>query len=185
MWWPHPQLKCTTNNICADWASHVYCDKYSNFEASRYNQVSSVEQHHWSLKAIMVLMAFILSHLHLPQAAVQLKGKIKLKHKGQETAGAWTTLMRLNTICYSVQVKDKRRSPPSNRSPSTPQRNPHHSGSADEQETPERVVRHSYAHWHTHTYTSNTHKQWHTQGNTCINTHIHPLQGCFSVLIKV
>ncbi|XP_032367918.1 neuroblast differentiation-associated protein AHNAK isoform X24 [Etheostoma spectabile] len=37
-------------------------------------------------------------------------------------------------------VKDKRRSPPSNRSPSAPQRNPHHSGSTDEQESPERVV---------------------------------------------
>ncbi|XP_034721401.1 neuroblast differentiation-associated protein AHNAK isoform X11 [Etheostoma cragini] len=37
-------------------------------------------------------------------------------------------------------VKDKRRSPPSSRSPSAPQRNPHHSGSTDEQESPERVV---------------------------------------------
>lgn len=37
-------------------------------------------------------------------------------------------------------MKDKRRSPPSNRSPSAQQRNPHHSGSADEQESPERVV---------------------------------------------
>ncbi|XP_047248727.1 neuroblast differentiation-associated protein AHNAK [Girardinichthys multiradiatus] len=37
-------------------------------------------------------------------------------------------------------VKEKRRSPPSTRSPSAPQRNPHHSGAADEQESPERVV---------------------------------------------
>jgi len=44
------------------------------------------------------------------------------------------------------QVKDKRRSPPSNRSPSAQQRNPHHSGSADEQESPERVVRHTHTH---------------------------------------
>ncbi|MEQ2232074.1 hypothetical protein ILYODFUR_007346, partial [Ilyodon furcidens] len=36
-------------------------------------------------------------------------------------------------------VKDKRRSPPSTRSPSAPQRNPHHSGATDEQESPERV----------------------------------------------
>ncbi|XP_029964564.1 uncharacterized protein prx, partial [Salarias fasciatus] len=37
-------------------------------------------------------------------------------------------------------VKDKRRSPPSARSPSAPPRNPHHSSSTDEQESPERVV---------------------------------------------
>ncbi|XP_043975967.1 neuroblast differentiation-associated protein AHNAK isoform X1 [Gambusia affinis] len=37
-------------------------------------------------------------------------------------------------------VKDKRRSPPSSRSPSASQRNPHHSGTADDQESPERVV---------------------------------------------
>ncbi|KAK5929927.1 hypothetical protein CgunFtcFv8_011116 [Champsocephalus gunnari] len=35
-------------------------------------------------------------------------------------------------------VRDKRRSPPSNRSPSSQQRNPHHS--TEEQESPERVV---------------------------------------------
>ncbi|XP_038161200.1 neuroblast differentiation-associated protein AHNAK [Cyprinodon tularosa] len=37
-------------------------------------------------------------------------------------------------------VKDKRRSPPSTRSPSAPQRNPPHSSTVDEQESPERVV---------------------------------------------
>ncbi|XP_024866364.1 neuroblast differentiation-associated protein AHNAK isoform X2 [Kryptolebias marmoratus] len=36
-------------------------------------------------------------------------------------------------------VKHKRRSPPSTRSPSAPQRTPHHSSAADEQESPERV----------------------------------------------
>ncbi|XP_019716815.1 neuroblast differentiation-associated protein AHNAK isoform X14 [Hippocampus comes] len=36
-------------------------------------------------------------------------------------------------------VKDKKRSPPSSRPPAGPQRNPHHSASAEERESPERV----------------------------------------------
>ncbi|KAF3847365.1 hypothetical protein F7725_020393 [Dissostichus mawsoni] len=40
--------------------------------------------------------------------------------------------------CFPQEVRDKRRSPPSNRSPSSQQRNPHHS--TEEQESPERVV---------------------------------------------
>ncbi|CAG12725.1 unnamed protein product [Tetraodon nigroviridis] len=37
-------------------------------------------------------------------------------------------------------VKNKKRSPPSHRSPSSSQRNPHHSSTTDEQESPERLV---------------------------------------------
>lgn len=68
---------------------------------------------------------------------------------------------RVTPFCMSVwnelylllcgQLKDKRRPSPSNRSPS----GPHHSGSAEEQESPERVVR------HTHTPISDT-------NDTCI-----------------
>lgn len=73
----------------------------------------------------MVFMSF---KFHTPEAAEKVTQQLQ-KHSPQFSD-------------VSVQVKDKRRSPPSNRSPSAQQRNPHHSGSTDEQESPERVVRH-------------------------------------------
>ena len=78
---------------------------------------------------------------------VALKGKKKKLLRQPRLHEHFKVTWRCLLLCG--QVKDKRRSPPSNRSPSAPQRNPHHSGSTDEQESPERVVRHTHTHCNT------------------------------------
>lgn len=55
------------------------------------------------------------------------------------TAVLFTDLLNLVSPLLS-QVKEKRRSPPSDRPPTAPHANPHHSASPEDQESPERVV---------------------------------------------
>lgn len=69
-------------------------------------------------------------------------------HQLSQSCCVWEQLQP-HTLCTWVwlhlllcgQVKNKKRSPPSHRSPSSSQRIPHHSSTTDEQESPERLVR--------------------------------------------